>query len=201
MSDLIPQGTYEAVAYAVDTDEFGRTFVQFGESKNKGTPQAVVNLEIVSEGEQAGRRIAYVGYFTENTTQRLIESLRYMGFKGDDLATAITQTLDRKVQIVVEHEQYDGKWRAKVAWVNRAGGGAFRLTEPMSKSALGKFAAQMKGAVRSVPEEGAPRTAGASPSRQGTPPSRPAPSSGRHRETSAPPQDDRPPPDDSDIPF
>jgi hypothetical protein len=202
MTDLIPQGTYEAVAYALDTEEFGRTFAQFGESKNKGTPQVVVNLEIVTEGEQAGRRIAWIGYFTDNTTQRTVESLRYMGFQGTDLAAAITQKLDRKVQIVVEHEEYDGKWRAKVVWVNRAGGGAFRLTEPMSKSALGRFAAQMKGAVQSVPEEGAPRAGGGSQQRQGAPAGRPPASSGRHRETSAPPpDDDRPPPRDEDIPF
>jgi hypothetical protein len=196
MSDLIPRGTYEAVAYVVDTEEFGQTYAQFGESKNKGTPQVVVNFEIVSEGEQAGRRIAWIGYFppdNQDVSRRTVESLRYCGFTGNDLATAVTQTLDKKVQIVIDHEQYDGKTRAKVQWVNRAGGGAYRLTEGMKGDALRRFAAQMKAVVQST-ESGAPRPAAGSQARPG--------SAGKHRDVSAPPRDDRPPPsDDSDIPF
>lgn len=199
MSDLIARGTYRAKGFPVDTEEFGNTYTQFSESKNKGTPYVAVNMEIVGEGEQAGRHIAYIGYFTENTTQRTVESLRYMGFKGNELATAITQKLDNEVEIVVEHEEYDGKWRAKVAWVNRVGGGAFKLAEPMNKGALAKFSAQMKGSVQQVPEEGGPRGAGGQ--RQGSAPPRSATGSSKHRETSAPPADDRPPHRDDDIPF
>src|SRR3954462_1979761 len=111
MSDLIPEATYEAVGFQVDTEEWGLTYAQFGESKDKRTPQVVVNFEIVDEGEQKGRRIAWIGYFTEATTERTIQALRYCGFRGDDLAAAITQKLDQKVQIVVEHDEYQGKVR------------------------------------------------------------------------------------------
>lgn len=196
MSDLIPKGTYEATAYIVDTEEFGQTYVQFGESKNKGTPQVVVNFELVGESEHAGRRIAWIGYFppdNQDVSRRTVESLRYCGFFGVDLALAVTQKLDQKVQIVIDHEQYDGKTRAKVQWVNRAGGGAYRLTDGMSKGALTRFAAQMKGIVQST-ESGAPRATSGS---QG----RPAASGSKHREVSAPARGEQPPPHDDDIPF
>lgn len=150
MSELIAEGTYEAVAYPIETDD-GPTYVQFGESKTKSTPMVVVNCEII-DGEEAGRRVAYTGYFTDSTTQRTIESLRYFGFKGDDLAMLVTQKLDQRVQIVIEHEDYNGKKYARVQWVNRPGGGGLKLQEPLSKDGLRRFAAKMKSAVRAVPE-------------------------------------------------
>jgi hypothetical protein len=190
MSDLIPEGTYEALAYPVETEEFGLTYVQFGEAKT-GTPQVVVNTEIC-EGEQAGKRLAYIGYFTDDTARRTVESLRYFGFKGNDLATAVTQKLDQKVQIVVEHEDYEGKRSAKIRWVNRAGGGALRLQAPMKKDDLRRFAARMANVVRGVPDGGSPPAG-----RQATPATGGSKAGGsRHREEPQPP-----PPVDDDIPF
>jgi hypothetical protein len=189
MSDLIAEGTYEAVAFPIDTAD-GPAYAQFGESAQKATPQVVVNCEIL-DGEEVGRRIAWIGYFTEATTQRTVESLRYFGFKGDDLATLVTQKLEQRVQIVVEHEDYNNRTRARVSWVNRPGGGGLRLSDPMSKDGLRKFAARMKAAVRAIPEAtGAKAEGGARPAPK---PSTP-PTDGR--------RDDAPPHGDDDgIPF
>jgi hypothetical protein len=148
--NLIEQGYYRAAAVPV-VIEGAETYVQFGESSKSGTPQVVVNFEVL-EGPEQGRRIAWFGYFTEKTVARTIESLRFCGFKGDDLALAVTQKLDQEVQIAVAHEEYDGKPQAKVRWVNRAGGDGFRMDKPMAGAALTKFAAQLKNAVRAVPE-------------------------------------------------
>lgn len=145
---MIGAGYYRAVAVPVSTPD-GDTYAQFGEGKNH--PQVVVNFEIL-DGPEAGRRIAWFGHFSEKTVQRTVESLRYCGFKGDDLALATTQKLDQEVQIVVAHEEYNGKVTAKVNWVNRAGGDGFRMAEPMAKTALTRFAAQMKNAVKAVGE-------------------------------------------------
>lgn len=146
---MIDAGYYRAVAVPVSTPE-GDSYVQFGESST-GKPQLVVNFEIL-EGPSEGKRIAWFGYFTEKTTQRTVESLRLCGFKGDDLAGAVVQKLDQEVQIVVAHEEYEGKTTAKVRWVNRAGGDGFRMDKPMDKMGLSRFAAQMKNAVKAVPE-------------------------------------------------
>lgn len=194
--DLIPAGQYQAVAVPVRT-EAGESWAQFGETKN-GNPQVVVNFEIL-EGEQKGRRISWFGYFTDKTTQRTVESLRYCGFTGNDLAAATYMPLDQEVQIVIDHEEYNGKWSAKVQWVNKAGGGLFKLDKPMDKRGLERFAAQMRGAVAAIPDapgkkaERAQRPAG-SGGRGGTAPRSDGPPSGWT--DSAPP-----PPADDDIPF
>jgi len=149
--NLIEPGYYRAVATPISVEGGGETYVQFGESSKSATPQVVVNFEIL-EGPETGRRIAWFGYFTEKTVARTVESLRFCGFKGDDLAGAVTQKLDQEVQIVVAHEDYEGKAQAKVRWVNRSGGDGFRMDKPMVGSALTKFAAQMRNAVKAVPE-------------------------------------------------
>jgi hypothetical protein len=146
---LIAAGFYRAVAVPMMTPD-GETWAQFGESKN-GNSQVVVNFEIL-DGPEAGRRIAWFGYFTEKTVQRTVESLRYCGFTGDDLAAATVQRLENEVQLVINHEEYDGKMQARVSWVNRAGGGGVKLEKPMDKRGLDRFAAMMRNAVRSVPE-------------------------------------------------
>lgn len=192
--DLIPAGQYAAVAVPVRT-EAGDSWAQFGETKN-GNPQVAVNFEIL-EGEHSGRRITWFGYFTEKTTVRTVESLRYCGFTGNDLAAATYMPLENEVQIVIDHEEYNGKWSAKVQWVNKAGGGLFKLEKPMDKRGLERFAAQMRGAVGAIPDapgkkaERAQRPAGNGHGAQ--PPSPGGPPAGW--------RDSAPPPDDSDIPF
>jgi hypothetical protein len=146
---LVAAGHYRAVAVLTTTPD-GETFAQFGETKN-GNPQVVVNFEIL-DGPEAGRRIAWFGYFTEKTAQRTVESLRYCGFKGNDLSAAVTQPLDQEVQIVIDHEEYNGKTSAKVQWVNRGGGDGFRLEKPMDRRGLERFAAQMKASVMQIPD-------------------------------------------------
>jgi hypothetical protein len=187
--DLIPKGSYRAVAVQVNVEGFGPTFVQFGET-SKGNPQVVVNFEII-DGDMAGRRHAWWGYFTEATTERTVESLRYCGFKGDDLAGAMTQQLDQEVQIVVDHEEYQGKVRSRIQWVNRGGGGGYKLDKPMDKRSLTAFAARMRASVRSIPD---------TPGKKGE---RGTPSAGNG---TPPPSDNwsgssAPPPTDDDIPF
>jgi hypothetical protein len=192
--ELIPEGKYRAVALQVSVEGYGQSFVQFGES-SAGNPQVIVNFEIL-DGEYAGRRKTWFGVFTENTTQRTIEALRYCGFKGDDLAAAMSQQLDQEVQIVIGHEEYQGKVSDRIKWVNRGGGGVFKLEKPMDRTGLAQFAAQMKSKVRQVPD--APGARGEKPQRSASPRSSSAPGSG-----GPPPgwSDNQRPPSDDDIPF
>jgi Fe-S cluster assembly iron-binding protein IscA len=105
---------------------------QFGKTA-KGGEQIAVLFEIL-EGPDAGNSVTWFGYFTEKTVDRTIEALRYCGMEGDDLSAI--RELPNKVQIVVEHETYEGKTRAKVAWVNQLGGGAIKLNNPMDDREL-----------------------------------------------------------------
>jgi len=202
MSDLIPPGYYAAVAVPVQTED-GAVWAQFGTSQQKGTRQVYVAFAII-DGDHAGRRLGWFGYFTDGAVDRTIESLRLCGLKGDDLANAMFGPLDQEVQVVVEHEEYDGKVRAKVAWVNAPGGGAFRMANPMKSDELRKFSATMKGKLKGKPEvAGAKREPPATVAPPPAPASQPPPARQAAAPAAASPgwRQDVPPPKDDDIPF
>lgn len=135
---MLPEGTFHAVA---------RSAVLSESSKNK-TPQVVVTFEITT-AEHAGTKIDWFGFLTDKTTERTIESLRYAGWKGADLSDLSDLERDDTpvVALVVEHEEYEGKTRAKVQWVNREGGrGAAALPAAQAKA----IAEKMRGAIAAV---------------------------------------------------
>lgn len=150
MSDLVPKARYLAKAIPFDTEE-GPVPVIFGYTK-EDVRQVVANLEII-EGEYTGRRLTWFGFFkSAKSAEIAVKALRVMGFKGDDLDTVFDQPLDNVVSIVVEHDEYDGKTRAKVAWINDPNGGqGFKMAKPMSKDDMRKFSAQMKKVVKEIP--------------------------------------------------
>lgn len=143
------EGTYKAKA--VD--------VELGYAQT-GTPQVAVLFEVL-EGDEAGSRITWYGYFTDGTSQRTIESLRNCGWKGNDLSELEPSLLPDDVQIVVQHQEYNGAMRAKVAWVNKVGAGTIAMKERMTPEQRKQFAAQMKGACMAIGG-----TQAASPARQ-----------------------------------
>lgn len=148
-----------------------------------GKPEVAVAFNILTEGA-THTQLTWHGYFTEATQERTIESLRIAGFAGDDL-TAFEGGYDfpsdaPEVELVVEDEEYEGKTRTKVQWVNRAGGPAVKtaLTGDKAKA----FAAAMKGAFRAFDASNGKRAAPAKP-------------------TTADKRPEPPPLSDADIPF
>jgi len=136
--ELIPEGHYNAVATAN-----GGELVQFG-SSSRGTKQVVVHFRLL-DGEHAGKVLPWWGYFSEKTWRRTLESLRYAGFTGDDLAAINDQMLDQMVSLTISHESDDkGIIRARVAWVNAPGGGGVTLKQPMTASELKAFSLSMR---------------------------------------------------------
>jgi len=117
----------------------------FGTSA-RGTEQVAVEVEIL-DGEEAGRFMTWFGYFSEKTSERTVEALRLLGWQGDDI-TKLEGLGSRRVSIVVEHEDYDGKTNAKIQWVNRLGGLGVKLKTPMDDKAKRVFAAKMKGLAK-----------------------------------------------------
>lgn len=135
---MVPEATYPAI---VDSYQWGKT--------NAGKQQIVVTFKIIGE-ECRGQRIPWFGVFTDNTWKRVLESLRYCGWKGDDLNNL--GNLDQEVEIQVEHSEWDGKTNARVSWVNQPGGGTIKLNNPMDDSEVAKFAAKMKKRAAKVGE-------------------------------------------------
>lgn len=171
--ELLPEGTYRARGLSA---ALGMT------AQNKEQ----VGIEFVlldSEGTE-GARMTYFGSFSEKALEHTIKALRIAGWTGDDLSDfqGIGTT---DVDLVVAHEEYEGKWSAKIKWVNPAGSGGPALKAPMSPEQAKAFAARMKGQILGLERNiGTPRAA----TRQA---SRPAP--GR-------PPEPRPH-TDSDLPF
>lgn len=131
----IENGTYEATPLPT---------AALGEAKT-GTVCVGVEFEFTGSDGQ-NHRLPWYGYFTEKTEERTIESLRFCGWTGNDLAdlSEIGQR-DVKVSIVVENEEYEGKTRPKVQWVNRSGG--LNLSNPLDETKRKAFAARMKGKI------------------------------------------------------
>lgn len=191
--NVVPPGKYRAVAVEMNSED-GPVKAHFDTSSEAQTDYVQMNFEI-RDGEHAGRRVFWKGYFTdtvmksgETVSQRTMRSLRACGWKGEDLYQAPTQTLDIEVEIVVENETNSetGKTYAKVAWVNALGGGAFKVQGGMDRNRLRDFSARMKAVARAIPEVG------------GTPaPARPA-GNGRSAPPAGKPQTR---PVDDDTPF
>jgi hypothetical protein len=148
---MIPSGTYKAKA--IDG--------VYGESKQKGTPFVRVSFK-VTDGEHAGSIVGWDGYFTPNTQQRTIDSLRYCGcvFPKDSI-TDLTGLDANEVSVVVEHEDYTyptdhedaakagtTTTRARIAWVNSPGG--IPEDQQMDDRKKAAFDARMKGAIAQV---------------------------------------------------
>lgn len=155
-----------------------------------GKPMMVVLFDILTEGA-AEKALTWRGFFTEATTDRTIESLRFMGFEGDDLSQL--EGLDRnEVELVVEDEEYtdeasgEVKTSAKVQWVNKPRTLAVKTILEGDK--LKAFAASMKASFRAVDAAAGKRAPATTP--------RPAAAA------SAGPRTPEPPPlTDADIPF
>lgn len=116
---------------------------QLGESDN-GKPFLAVSFKIKDlDGEE--KFVAWRGFFTEATTDRTVESMRYMGFEGDDLSQL--EGLDKnEVDLVIEDEEYEGKTYARVKFVNKPRGPSVKTVLEGQK--LGAFAAAMKEKFR-----------------------------------------------------
>lgn len=107
-----------------------------------------------------GQRLTWFGFFTDGTFDRTIESLRACGWKGNDLSEfshpdgALPAGMENEVELVVEHEEYEGKVRARIAWVNSGGGLALKTA--LDEGQARAFAARMKGRIAAL-DQGAGR--------------------------------------------
>ena len=154
---IAEEGYCKAVAVAREGED-GTHTVRWGKS-DKGTKSVMVYFELL-DGPDRGTVLPWWGYFTNKTSERTVESLRFMGFKGDDLFKAGEQELDQVVQVLVEHNTYEGKTRARIAFVNAMGGGAMTLKNPLSDKDVRAFAATMKNSCKKVSEHDGDKAGG-----------------------------------------
>jgi hypothetical protein len=114
-----------------------------GETAN-GKEQVAVQFEILTPDADI-HYIAWHGYFSDKTYERTIESLRICGWTGVDL-TDLTGVNANEVSLVIEDDEWEGKVRPKVKWINRLSSLALRA--PMSGDKLKSFAASMRDKIK-----------------------------------------------------
>ena len=140
-----------------------------------GKEQIAVLFELL---EPAGERLTWYGYFTEKTFDRTIESLRACGWTGSALdefaGEAMPAGFDHQVELVVKHEEYNGKTLARIAFVNTVGAGV-ALKSAMDGAQARAFAAKMKGRIAALSGGVPPAAPKATPKANGKPAPRPAP--------------------------
>lgn len=135
----LADGTYRATP----------TDAVLSESK-EGNPQIAVTFSLIDD---PASKITWFGSFkSEASTEIALKALRAMGWTGNDLSVfefgndMPHEMAGVAVEIVVETEDYEGKSRTKVKWVNAPGGGV-AVKNPMSAPAVKSFAARMKAAI------------------------------------------------------
>jgi hypothetical protein len=111
-NELLPPGKYtaEAVRAYYNEAKTGTTWVQVAFR--------------VTEGDWQGHEVEWSGYLNEKNMGRTFEALLLLGFQGDDVFEFIDNcptTAPNKVQIVTEHDTYNGNTKAKVRFINQLG--------------------------------------------------------------------------------
>lgn len=126
-----------------------------------GKEQIAVMFQLIG-GPHDGKHITWFGYFTDNTVDRTLESLRHCGWDSDSIAE-LDSLGANEVELVIEDETYEGKTRSKVKWVNRVS--RLQMKDQMSPAQVQAFAAKLRGkTVASQKKYGAQPAASSAPS-------------------------------------
>lgn len=106
----------------------------------KGVPFLWTVFE-TSEGQIIGRF-----FITEKSIEYTLKKIKVMGFDGDDISELKDGTVlaGNLVQLVVSHEEYEGRIRAKVDWVNENNSVVGPRRSPSAAFTAGGFKALWK---------------------------------------------------------
>lgn len=123
-----------------------------------GTEQVACQIELL-EGPDKGAVLPWYGFFTPSTEERTLESLRYLGWEGDnilDLSTIGGPDAPDVIAVLEDEANDQGEVRTRVRWINKVGSGSLIKTQ-MAPDQAQAFAARMKGKVLALKQKsGAP---------------------------------------------
>lgn len=140
---MISQGTYRARPKSATLSVSG-----------SGKEQVSVVFDLLDPGFE-GQTLQWWGYFSSDKAVEIaVKALRTCGWQGNDLQDLTSVDPECEVELVVELEEYEGKTRPKVKWVNAPGG---PTAPPLEAQKAKAFAASMKARIAAL-EGGAPRT-------------------------------------------
>lgn len=138
-----------------------------------GKEQVGVELALTGDG-YVGTSLTWYGYFTDAALPFTIKTLRTLGWQGSDLAD-LSGIDANEVELVVENEEYEGKNRTRVKFINAIGG--LSMKEPLPADRAKAFAAAMKGKILGVEQANGqrPQAAKSKPSSAPAPRANPEP--------------------------
>lgn len=122
---MIDEGTYSAQLVKNDGE-----WLQFGRSSN-GNGQVLLTFEM-----DGGQRIQGFFAITPNAAEYTLQKLHACGFSGNSFREMKKQTPGGKVELVIEHDEYRGKVRPKIKFVNRSGGFSIKQEDRLSLDEL-----------------------------------------------------------------
>lgn len=112
-----------------------------------------VSVQFEAETDAGVDRITWDGYLTDAAYGYTVDSLRILGWKPeehDGMVTSLNGTrilVGNEVEIVVETEEYEGKYTPKVKWINNPGGG---MGAAMEEDEADAFAKQLRQKILSA---------------------------------------------------
>jgi hypothetical protein len=128
----------------------------------------------VAEGEQAGRRITAIrtliskdGTIQLNEWSRLQEIFGTYTLPTEMFAESESHG-DKRFEIDVQDETYNGETRRKVKWINVVGGGGMKMPQPTdSRSFAAKYGSKFRALAGGIPVR---KSVPPAPAKKATPP-------------------------------
>jgi hypothetical protein len=155
-TDILPEGKYLARAKQWAFTE-----------ASTGTPQVYIYFEL-----EDGGSISHFLAMSPKAFEYSMKALTTLGYSGTDVVNDLERAdagLDKnQVELVVEHEEYEGKVRARVKWINSLGGGF----KPLDAGKKASFAQEMRARALAFRQTQPTQTGPKQP--DGPPPGHPA---------------------------
>ena len=137
---------------------------ELGQSE-KGTPF----LSLLCKNEQGEELTAYL-YLSDAAIERTVKTLREVFGFDNNFESVVQQVTGKPCSIVVEAEEYEGKTRMKVKWVNTVGGSS---AKPLDNAA--SLLASLSAKAKRIPAAAPAAARTAAPAARPAPAAKPAP--------------------------
>lgn len=157
-----------------------------------GKEQLAIEFVLFDNQGMEGEHVTYFGSFSDAAWDITIRALRTCGWTGADLSD-LSGVDANEVSLVLEEEEWEGRTRVKVRWVNAPNQG-MAIKAPLAADKAKAFAAQMRARILAMDAQ-----SGARP--QARPAQRPAQPSRGGAQAPEPPPINEDPKYTDDMPF
>lgn len=144
---MIEPGKYRAKIIGPVREDGG--IGEWGYAESSGNLQIGLEFEIQENGVSTGVTVNWMASFTDNTTQRINDSLKACGWDGE-CVSSLAGVMDNEVEIVVEINEWNGKSYPKVAWVNRPGSGRIQFRQPIEAHEVKRLTTDLERKLKAL---------------------------------------------------